>query len=101
MQKLSIALVLSLTACASHPEKPEDLQVNKKYELVGAPTDELKTCVMLAKNIITVVPTPVGLVPAEEALGEEAVICGELDCSKANPPKTVFACIPMSVLKKQ
>jgi hypothetical protein len=101
MLKSSIVLALSLSACVSYPKKPEDLKVNAKYELIGAPTDELKTCIMQIKNIITVVPTPIGPASAEEVLGEEAVVCGELDCSKANPPKSAFACVPMSALKQQ
>lgn len=94
MACLSLAAV---TACATKPaSEVEELRVNQKVKMIGAPEEKLRVCVLTIKNIITVAPSPVGPLSTEEAMGEKAILCGEMDCTEIAPDQKGFVCAPFS-----
>lgn len=98
----SVVAGLALSSCATQVKTVQDVVIDKEYVTQGAPKEELTKCKIVVKNIMTVLPSPVGPVPVEAVSGgqEKALICGLLDCSHIQPDaKDVFQCIPMSAIQ--
>ena len=101
MKKLLLCLPLFLVSCATTPQSASDLKVDESYALVGNPHEEVRTCRITVKNILTVVPTPIGLLPMKEANGAEALVCGPVACpADTKNEGTDFYCSSLKQLQE-
>lgn len=101
MKKFLVLAVMLLASCAHQLKTPSDLQIDKSYPLLGAEKAEYRVCTMQARNVMTMMPSPVGVLPIA-ALGQtSAYVCGEIDCSAAedkNVKGSKWYCAPFELL---
>ncbi len=96
---VSIFLMAAFASCAHAPKGPEDLVIGKTYKTIGAALEEARVCTVVVKNIITVVPSPMGPLSTQEAMQTPAMVCGDIDCSAMKPDAKGFDCIEFGVLQ--
>lgn len=95
---ISIFAALTMFGCAHGLQTAGDLRIGETYEVKME--NQAKGCLFTVRNVITSVPTEAGIAVPAKFLGFEAMLCGELDCSKTPVgQKTDFQCLPFESLK--
>ncbi len=95
---MGVFLMAGLTfSCAHGIKNAGDLKAGETYKVTHE--GPLKDCDLTARNIVTRVPTPSGVSVPASFLGMEAMVCGELNCSKTLGQKSELECLPLEALK--
>lgn len=103
MTKLVLAAAVVLLASCAHKPKElkeaSDLEINKTYPVLFK--EEVKGCTLKVQNVMTVIPKGEIPLPTELVVESKALVCGQLDCSKAELIKSVsmFECLPLEALQ--